>query len=145
MPRLPAASFVASELRFTDANCYRRSPVKRILAAVAFVVAACHSESVGPKPTVAAPPPSFFINNPHFHVMLPLGHVRPSGAPSRSSTVDNGIYYHGGPVILAQQVAAIYWSSKTIYSGGPAPGTPRPRSPHGPVTGHFPTNPPRSP
>ncbi len=111
--------------------------MKRILAAVAFVVAACHSESVGPKPTVAAPPPSFFINNPHFHVMLPLGHVRPSGAPSRSSTVDNGIYYHGGPVILAQQVAAIYWSSETIYSGGPAPGTTGPGSADGSVIGYF--------
>jgi hypothetical protein len=35
----------------------------------------------------------------------------------------NGINYHLGPIVAAEKVAAIYWSSSTIYSGGPTPGT----------------------
>ena len=45
----------------------------------------------------------------------------------RSITATSGganVSYHGGPVILGGiNVVAIYWSSQTIYSGGPAPGT----------------------
>src|SRR5256885_16512781 len=66
-----------------------------------------------------------------------IGHGLPGSAPAPSPTLDNGIYYHGGPVILAQNVAAIYWSTKTIYAGGPAPGTTGPGSADGSLIGYF--------
>src|SRR5439155_815299 len=46
-------------------------------------------------------------------------------------------YYHGGPIIYAQKVAAIYWSTRTIYPGGPAPGTQGPGSGDGSLVGFF--------
>lgn len=38
-------------------------------------------------------------------------------------TTSTGIFYHGGPIIYSPQIAAIYWASSTIYSGGPTPGS----------------------
>jgi hypothetical protein len=35
----------------------------------------------------------------------------------------NGIADHYGPIVLDQRVAVIYWSSRAVYVGGPAPGT----------------------
>ena len=34
-----------------------------------------------------------------------------------------GIFYHGGPILYATNVATIYWSSAPIYANGPAAGT----------------------
>jgi len=42
------------------------------------------------------------------------GQARPRGT---------GISYHGGPIIVSPQIATIYWSSGTLFNGGPAPGT----------------------
>jgi len=40
------------------------------------------------------------------------------------SLVQAGINYHGGPVLQSgTKVAAVYWASTTIYSGGPTPGS----------------------
>jgi len=37
---------------------------------------------------------------------------------------NNGISYHGGPVLQAgTNVVAVYWSPTTVYNGGPTPGT----------------------
>lgn len=47
------------------------------------------------------------------------------------------ISYHGGPVIFAQKVAVIYWSNRTIYQGGPAPGTTGVGANDGSVVGFF--------
>ena len=71
------------------------------------------------------------------HVMLPMGRVRPNAAPRRAPTTDTGIYYHGGPVIYTQKVAAIYWSNRTIYSRGPAPGAAGAGSADGSLVGFF--------
>lgn len=71
--------------------------------------------------------------------MLLRGHAR------RRLSLDGpasgtGISYHGGPIIYTQQVAAIYWSSRTIYAGGPAPGTVGPGSADGSLVGFFLSN-----
>jgi hypothetical protein len=50
---------------------------------------------------------------------------------------DPTITYHGGPIIQAQKVAAIYWSSRTIYKGGPAPGLAGAGSNDGSLVGLF--------
>jgi len=63
--------------------------------------------------------------------------VRPSAAPRRAPSTDTGIYYHGGPVIYTQKVAAIYWSNRTIYSRGPAPGAAGAGSADGSLVGFF--------
>jgi hypothetical protein len=48
-----------------------------------------------------------------------------------------GIFYHGGPLLLTPSVAAIYWSSGTIYAGGPAAGTFGAGSSDNSLTGYF--------
>ncbi|PYP61335.1 MAG: hypothetical protein DMD37_13915, partial [Gemmatimonadetes bacterium] len=104
-------------------------------AAAAYIIAACNSDSSGPR--TAVPPPNTFTASPHQHLMLLKGHVRAAPLPGGAALEDNGIYYHGGPVILAQRVAAIYWSSRTIYPGGPAPGTSGPGTDDGSLIGYF--------
>ncbi|OLC60957.1 MAG: hypothetical protein AUH76_10995 [Candidatus Rokubacteria bacterium 13_1_40CM_4_67_11] len=79
--------------------------------AAACIIAACKSDSSGPRASV--PPPHAFTANPRLHVMLPKGQVRAGPLRDGAAPGDNGIYYHGGPVIFAQNVAAIYWSSRT--------------------------------
>src|SRR3989440_3891007 len=69
--------------------------------------------------------------------MLLHGQTRPGVARSNAAAADNGIYYHGGPVIHAQKVAAIYWSTRTIYAGGPAAGTTGAGSADGSLIGYF--------
>jgi hypothetical protein len=49
-----------------------------------------------------------------------------------------GINYHGGPVLQAgTNVAAVYWSATTIYSGGPTPGSNGAGSADGSNVGYF--------
>src|SRR5438093_7283927 len=93
---------LAPEMRSTAQTAFGGLPVKRwmpstVLATVAtaFVVAACSSDTNAPKAPVAGPPLGFFTSNPHIHLMLPLSQLRPTLAPDRAPTVDNGIYYHG--------------------------------------------------
>ncbi len=103
-----------------------------------FLVVACSSESRGPTPPSApTTAPAFERAHPSVHVMLPIGRVRPSAAPRRAPSTDTGIYYHGGPVIYTQKVAAIYWSNRTIYSRGPAPGAAGAGSADGSLVGFF--------
>ncbi|HYL55421.1 MAG TPA: hypothetical protein VEU73_07570 [Gemmatimonadales bacterium] len=99
---------------------------------------ACTSESRSPT-QAASPtdPASFQLQHPGTHIMLPRGRVRPAGPGAAAPAADNGISYHGGPIILAQKVAAIYWSSSTIYPGGPAPGTSGAGSADGSLVGFF--------
>src|SRR5215475_10634777 len=55
------------------------------------------------------------------------------GGPS-----NNGIFYHGGPVLQSgTNVVAIYWSTSTIYNGGPKPGTSGPKCVDGSLVGTF--------
>ena len=103
-----------------------------------FLIAGCTPESRNPtQATSPADPAAFQLQNPGTHVMLLRGHTRPIGPLGAAPAADNGITYHGGPIIYAQKVAAIYWSSGTIYPGGPAPGTTGSGSADGSVVGFF--------
>ncbi|HEV2749115.1 MAG TPA: hypothetical protein VGV12_01180 [Gemmatimonadales bacterium] len=106
--------------------------------AAGWLVVACTPESRNP--TQAAnpvDPAAFQLQHPGTHVMLPRGRARPAGPVVAAPAANNGISYHGGPIIYAQKVAAIYWSSGTIYPGGPAPGTTGSGSADGSVVGFF--------
>jgi hypothetical protein len=47
------------------------------------------------------------------------GHGKPGGG----GTTNNGITYHGGPVLQSgTNVVAVYWASARIYNNGPTPG-----------------------
>jgi hypothetical protein len=108
--------------------------------AAGLLVVACQPESRGPTappPAPAANPLTFELQHPGTHIMLLHGHARPSAPRLNSAAADNGISYHGGPIIYAQKVAAIYWSNGTIYPGGPAPGTSGPGSADGSLVGFF--------
>jgi len=114
--------------------------VKRCLLSAAAVglVVACNPESRTPTaPPQAAAVPEFELQHPGTHIMLLRGHVRPGLSLGAAPSSGNGIDYHGGPIIYAQKVAAIYWSSGTIYAGGPAPGTSGAGTADGSLVGFF--------
>src|SRR5207247_11149899 len=121
----------------------RRSPMSRgLLVGVGaeLLVDACRPQSrspTQPPTTPAATPLAFELQHPGTHIMLLHGQTRPGVARSNAAAVDNGIYYHGGPIIYAQKVAAIYWSNRTIYPVGPAPGTQDPGRGDGSLVGFF--------
>ena len=52
-----------------------------------------------------------------------LFHVKSYAAKAQSGAKVTGIYYHGGPILTATNVAAVYWASAPIYNNGPATGT----------------------
>ena len=52
----------------------------------------------------------------------------------------NGIQYNGGPVVMNENVVAIYWSNSTIYANGPTPGTTGAGSADGSLIGYFLSN-----
>ena len=65
------------------------------------------------------------------------GNAKPGTGPSTAAT-GTGISYHGGPLLTSQtKVAAIYWSSTVIYTGGPTPGTTGAGSADGSLVGYF--------
>jgi hypothetical protein len=123
----------------------RRNPVKHWLlfpAAAVLLIVACNPDSRTPtqaptQPAGSASALGFELQNPATHIMLLRGHVRPSLSLGAAPTSGNGIDYHGGPIIYTQKVAAIYWSNRTIYPGGPAAGTNGPGSTDGSVVGFF--------
>jgi len=57
-------------------------------------------------------------HGPRTHIMKPRGQSNPHKGGGNT-----GIYYHGGPIIYSQNVAAIYWGAAPIYTGGPDPVT----------------------
>jgi len=103
-------------------------------------VAAC-TES--PTPTESpVSPPSSEAQEIRLHRMpqrsqQPDLQPRAGPMPSAEFLGSPTITYHGGPVILAQKVAAIYWSAGTIYTGGPAAGTTGPGANDGSLVGFF--------
>ncbi len=64
------------------------------------------------------------------------GSVAPAGAQA-AALVGYGIDYHGGPIVPAESVAAIYWSASQIYAGGPKPGTAGAGSADNSLVGYF--------
>jgi hypothetical protein len=124
------------------------------LAGAVLVAAACGDRPTAPspqQPSYSAARPAFndLFQSPGEHVhILPVnsavsapffsedgnGQAKPGGASRRSGT---GISYHGGPIILSPQIAAIYWSNGTVYSGGPAAGSSGAGSADGSMVGLF--------
>jgi len=62
------------------------------------------------------------------------------GALIQAALPQNGIQYHGGPVVMGENVVAIYWANSTIFAGGPTPGTTGPGSADGSLVGYFMNN-----
>jgi hypothetical protein len=60
-----------------------------------------------------------------------------ASARAKPSGGNTGIFYHGGPIFHATKVAAIYWSSATIYNNGPAPATTGSGAKDGSLVGFF--------
>src|SRR2546426_12236313 len=87
----------------------RRSPMTRGLllgVGAGLLVVACRPESrtpTQPPSTPAANPLAFELQHPGTHIMLLHGQTRPGVARSNAAAADNGIYYHGGPIIYAQR------------------------------------------
>ncbi len=100
------------------------------------LLVAC-TDSRGPTQPATRGSPSFLDTqgqgHGRTHVMLARGKSRGRGHRGGGP----GIYYHGGPIIYAQNVAAIYWSDTPIYNGGPNAGTSGPGSADGSLVGFF--------
>lgn len=110
-----------------------------LVAAGAVVVAACRETSTPtapPQPNSPTAPAFLAVQGEQAHIHVMLRKPNP-GATARQKTSGTGIYYHGGPIIYATKVAAIYWSSATIYNGGPAPGTSGGGAQDGSLIGFF--------
>ena len=104
------------------------------------LLAGC-TESRGPTQPAVRGAPTFDSEHgqgPRTHVMVPRGQSR--GRHGGQGSGNTGIFYHGGPIIYNQNVAAIYWSAAPIYNGGPAPGTTGPGSADGSLVGFYMSN-----
>ncbi len=113
---------------------------KLLVTTVGFLVAACETASRAPtQPTASHTPQSPPPQQEHGHVFpqFSIGRQAPLRAPQPDYIGSPTISYHGGPIITAQKVATIYWSSRAIYTGGPAPGTSGPGSTDGSLIGLF--------
>src|SRR5436309_520787 len=105
-----------------------------ILAAEAGLLLSACVESRGPTDPRSLVPPEFTevtAERPHIHMMLARGF-----SPAVTSAGGH-VTYHGGPIIQATKVAAIYWASGTIYNGGPVPGTSDIGAQDGSLVGFF--------
>jgi hypothetical protein len=107
----------------------------------AVAVAACSEQSAGPSaPDISPSFSEFATPGSHVHEMPTRAQYANANAKPGGGGTSTGILYHGGPVLLAPKVAAIYWSNSTIYSGGPAPGATGSGGQDGSLTGYFMSN-----
>lgn len=100
------------------------------------LLAAC-TDSRGPTQPALRGAPNFEQTGqrgPRTHIMVPHGQSKGRGHQKGGNS---GIFYHGGPVILSQNVVAIYWSASTIYQGGPVPASTGDGSADGSLVGFF--------
>lgn len=102
---------------------------KASLLGAVVVAAACSTDrSLTTQPQAAsASRPDFQLQfaspGNHVHVMPTRANYAAAFAKPGGGGSSTGIFYHGGPILRTPQIAAIYWGSSTIYSGGPTPGT----------------------
>ncbi len=130
-----------------------------VLIAIAAVVAACSESSttpardLTPSVTHANQFPEFNGPSADAHILhtkqwfenngnangIANGNGNANGRGGGGGGTNNGISYHGGPVLLnATNVVAVYWGTgSAIYNGGPAPGTSGPGSSDGSLVGYF--------
>jgi len=107
-----------------------------LAAGAELLLVSCETESRTPtQPTSLFPE----AQQEHGHVapLFAIGLREPPRAPQPAFRGSATISYHGGPIITAQKVAAIYWSSRAIYNGGPTPGTSGPGSNDGSLVGFL--------
>jgi phosphate-induced protein 1 len=109
----------------------------------ALLAVAC-SDSSSPITQPVAPSFLDVANTPgRIHVMptravaLGLDQAKPGGT---AKPTNSGILYHGGPILQSPKVAAIYWGTARIYTGGPAPGTTGAGSSDNSLLGYFLSN-----
>ncbi len=73
----------------------------------------------------------------HVHIHRTRAAARARAAAAAAAATDNGIYYHGGPVVPAEHVVSIYWAKTQIFPGGPTPGTSGAGSSDGSLVGYY--------
>jgi len=105
----------------------RTKPWIALLAAATVGLSACTTESSGPTQPKLERSSAARPTAQASHVFKAFsGETRAPFAGGAAQSVfigDPTITYNGGPIIQAEKVAAIYWSSRTIYTGGPAAGS----------------------
>ncbi len=114
------------------------------LIAAGFTLAACADSTKVTQPTGGLSPSSAASSdqlsweNPRHEMPTQsqaAGRAKPGGGGGGPGS---GIFYHGGRVLLAgPNVAAIYWASGQVYTGGPTPGTYGDPSADGSLVGYF--------
>jgi hypothetical protein len=107
-----------------------------VLVAAALVLGACSDNAPITGPRVSTTP--LFDASPLTprHIMETRDAAKPGSAGRKSS--GTGIYYHGGPLLTAAtNVAAVFWASGTIYSGGPTAGSTGTGLQDGSLVGYF--------
>lgn len=126
-----------------------------ILIGAAALAAACSDSSTTP-PRDLAPGVASADANPWPELNGPIAgphvfHTKPwfaangngagngrGGGGGGGGNTNNGISYHGGPVLQAEtKVVAVYWGTSTIFNGGPNPGTTGSGSQDGSLVGYF--------
>src|SRR5712691_5941008 len=107
-----------------------------LAAGVSLLLVACTDshESTGPRALSAPELLNVPQEPPQLHAMAPLC-LFSSGSCIKGG--DGPIQYHGGRIIPAIKVATIYWSTKTMYTNGPAPGTSGSGAQDGSLVGFF--------
>ncbi len=126
-----------------------RVPASLALSAVVIGLAACaDSATKTVEPSVQQP---VFTQYSEFNDSKHIMKVKDEGkkdaedaqkvqdeAKNRGGGAGTGIYYHGGSVLLnATNVVSVYWSSSTIYNGGPTLGTSGAGAADGSLVGYF--------
>lgn len=124
MSRLRGSLFVSATLvavaACSDSTGKVTAPASQSGSGVSFDAAPDHGNG-----------PAFIVHQMPTQAQAKIGNLGGGGSGS-------GIYYHGGPVLLAgARVAAVYWSSTTIYTNGPTPGTFGAGSGDGSLVGTF--------
>ncbi len=128
----------------------KRLPAAFAVTAVTIALAACTDTSEVPTspasvdlaPTYAQNATPETANESHVHYMPLKSNAAQAhseaGKPGGKPGSGTGISYHGGPVLQSgTKVVAIYWSSSTIYNGGPTPGSTGSGDADGSLVGFF--------
>ncbi|MBV9774624.1 MAG: hypothetical protein JO040_11775, partial [Gemmatimonadetes bacterium] len=113
-----------------------------LFSAGMFALAACADSKTLVDPTSTAPSmdEEQGYARAHLHPLNTHASEAHVDAQNRAAAKagSTGITYHGGPVLqTGTKVAAIYWASAPIYTGGPTPGTTGTGVSDGSLVGHF--------
>lgn len=111
-----------------------------VLIGGALLVAGCSDTSTGPDAAASSgqqPQPVTGIFKTRQAVAEEGTLMDARGGNGGGGKGGTGIFYHGGPVIFQQKVAAVYWGTSVIYNGGPNPGTTGTGAQDGSLIGFF--------